>query len=429
VTTSGEAPRTLDEWLSYLERQHPQTIALGLERVQRVSTLLGLKPTFRVITVGGTNGKGSTCAMFESILQHAGYRVGCYTSPHLLRYNERVRIDAREASDEALCRAFAQIEAARGGVPLTYFEYGTLAALLIFAAAGIDVAVLEVGLGGRLDAVNVLDTDCAIVTTVDIDHTDYLGDTREKIGFEKAGIFRPHRPAICGDPSPPATLVEHARAIEADLLLSGRDFGFEASARQWQYWGPGGRRSGLPYPALRGAHQIANAAACITALDRLRPVLPVAAQDIRSALVEVEVPARFQVLPGRPQVILDVAHNPHAARALANNLAEMKGRGRTFAVFSMLRDKDIAGVIEALKPHIDQWLVAPSEGPRGADAQYFVQALSRAGVTAPVAAFVDVSASWDAARDLAGEDDKIVVFGSFLTVSSFLRERTRAALV
>jgi len=418
-------PVTLAQWLEYLERLHPQAIAMGLDRVSGVARALGISPAFKIITVGGTNGKGSCCAMLEAILLHAGYRVGCYTSPHLLRYNERVRIGGSEVVDDDLCRAFARIEAARGGTTLTYFEFGTLAAMLCFTNAGVDVAILEVGLGGRLDAVNIFDADCALVASVDLDHQDYLGDTREAIGFEKAGIFRGARPAICAEADPPASMVAHAREIGADLMVIDRDFGYVAEAQQWRYWGPAGRRHGLPYPALRGVFQLSNAAACLTALDSLRGSLPVTAQDLRGGLLQAEVAGRFQVLPGRPLVILDVAHNPHAARALAANLASMPAGGRTLAVFSMLKDKDINGVVAAVKAHVAHWFLASAGGARGASAAFLAAALARAGVTAPADEFPDVVAAWHAACESAADNDKIIVFGSFLTVAAVMRERQR----
>jgi len=396
---------------------------MGLERVSEVARALAIIPSFPVITVGGTNGKGSCCTMLEAILVAAGYRVGCYTSPHLLRYNERVRIGGVEADDDTLCRAFARIEAARGKTTLTYFEFGTLAAMLAFVEAGVDAAILEVGLGGRLDAVNIFDADCALVASVDIDHQDYLGDTREKIGFEKAGIFRASRPAICADADPPASLVAHANSIGADLILIDRDFGYVAETAQWRYWGPAGKRYGLPHPALRGAFQLGNAAACITALDCLGARLPLTAQDVRNGLLQAHVAGRFQVLPGRPLVILDVAHNPHAARALAANLATMPAGGRTLAVFSMLNDKDIAGVAAAVNPHVTHWFVASSAGPRGTSAAQLARQLTCAGVTAPIAEFADVASAWRAACELAADNDKIIAFGSFLTVAAVMAER------
>ncbi len=399
---------------------------MGLERVLDVRQALALVPRYPVFTVGGTNGKGSCCAMLEAILLQAGYRVGCYTSPHLLRYNERVRVGGDEATDEALCRAFAQVEAARGETQLTYFEFGTLAAMLVFADARVDTAILEVGLGGRLDAVNAFDADCALISSIGIDHVEYLGPTREAIGFEKAGIFRGGRAAVCADANPPTTVIAHAREIGARLLVLDRDFGFNADHAQWQYWGPGGKRYGLPHPALRGRYQIANAAACITALDEQRARLPVTAQNIRSGLLQTELPGRFQVLPGRPMVILDVAHNPQAATELAGNLERMPAAGETIAVFAMFKDKDIGGVARAMRERVTRWLVAASDGPRGAGAQWLSAELARAGITAPIICHDNVAAAWHMACKQAGENDKIIVFGSFLTVSAVLRERQRA---
>ena len=423
AAASGALPLTLADWLGHIERVHPQAIEMGLDRVVAVKQALGLAPSYPVITVGGTNGKGSACAMLEAMLDHAGYRVGCYTSPHLLRYNERVRVSRREASDAALVSALDAVEAARGEIPLTYFEFSTLAAAWVFAQARVEVAVLEVGLGGRLDAVNAFDADCALIMSVDLDHLDYLGATRESIGLEKAGIFRKGRPAVCADACPPSTLTEHAANIGAGLLLAGRDFGHETRAQQWRYWGPRGERHGLPHPALRGNHQIANAAACIAALDTLRERLPVSANDIRAGLVDAENPARFQVLPGRPAVILDVAHNPAAASALAQNLARMPSAGRTLAVFAMLKDKDISGVIDAVKNRIDAWFVAGTEGPRAADASAVRAELARAGVLDTVSTCANVVDAYAQACDQAAENDRILVFGSFYTVAAIMAVR------
>lgn len=417
-------PVTLEQWLEYIERSHPQTIALGLDRVANVSAALRLTPAFSVITVGGTNGKGSACAMLEAILCHAGYKVGCYTSPHLLRYNERVRVDRREASDTRLAHAFSEVDAARGATPLTYFEFGTLAAAWLFVEERVDVAVLEVGLGGRLDAVNVFDADCALVMSIALDHMNYLGTTREQIGYEKAGIFRAGRAAICADRDVPQSVSRHAADIGARLLALGCDFGYEADPAQWQYWGPHGKRYGLPHPSLRGASQLSNASACLTALDVLRDRLPVTMDDIRAGLLQAENPGRFQVLPGRPVAILDVAHNPHAAAALAANLAQMGPCRNTIAVFAMLRDKDIVGVIDAVKTRIDHWFVAGIDAPRGADAAVLVQALHAAGVAAPVTRCISIPAGYAQACELATENDRILVFGSFYTVAAVMRARS-----
>jgi dihydrofolate synthase/folylpolyglutamate synthase len=426
----GEAnlPVTLAGWLALLEQRHASPIQLGLDRVQRVRAALGAGPAAVVITVGGTNGKGSTVAMLESILRAAGYRVGCYTSPHLLQYNERVRIDGREASDEALVAGFAAVEAARGDTPLTYFEHGTLAAWETFRAAAPDVIVLEVGLGGRLDAVNVFDPDCAIVTSVAMDHMDYLGHSREDIGFEKAGIFRAGRPAVCGDPQPPASLRAHAEAIGAPLWISGRDFGFGGDRQQWGYWryaappaqGALAKRGGLAYPALRGANQLLNAAAALTALELLRERLPVSMQAIREGLMHVEVPGRFQVLPGRPAVVLDVAHNPQAAGVLAENLGSMGFYPETWAVFGMLADKDVEGVLERMRGRVDRWLLADLPGPRGLRAFALRDRFEALGFEGEVRCFASPAEAFAAARKGAAEGDRIVVFGSFLTVADVL---------
>lgn len=417
------SPRTLDEWLAFVERQHPQAIALGLERVAEVRARLGLEFDCPVFVVAGTNGKGSTCAMLEAILRAGGYRTGLYTSPHLLRYNERVRVAGVEASDEALAEAFAAVEAARGGVALTYFEFGTLAAAWLFARARLDAVVLEVGLGGRLDAVNAFDADCALLTSVGLDHTEHLGPTREAIGREKAGIFRAGRPAVVGDPQPPASVLEVATACGARLLRYGHDFGARAERTQWLYWSRSGRRAVLAYPALRGAVQLRNAACAIAALETLRERLPLGLEAVRAGLADAKPPGRFQVLPGRPRIVLDVAHNPQAAEVLADNLAATVAAGCAIAVLGMLRDKDIAGVARALAPRIDRWHLASLAGPRGAPAATLAEALAAAGVRAhAIASHANVADALAAARAEAGADDTIVVCGSFLTVAAAMAE-------
>lgn len=413
--------RTLAQWLDYIGRQHPDAIALGLDRVREVLGRLDAAIACPVITVAGTNGKGSVCAMLESILQASGRRVGLYTSPHILRYNERVRIDGREVGDQPLSDAFARVEEARRGIPLTYFEYGTLAALRLFADQAPDALVLEVGLGGRLDAVNVLDADCAVITGVALDHMDYLGATREDIGREKAGIFRPARPAVVADPDPPASVQEAAQHVGAHLLRLDQEFGYREHPGQWDYWGPGGRRAALAYPALRGARQVRNAAAALAALDALRERLPVSMQDVRRGLAEVTLAGRFQVLPGRPRIVLDVAHNPEAAQALAANLGASGFAAQTIAVFGMLRDKDVAGVVRQIAPCVTRWHLASLGGPRGASADDLARALAAEGVPAPRVAHPNPAAALQAARREAGENDKIVAFGSFLTVAEVMQ--------
>jgi dihydrofolate synthase/folylpolyglutamate synthase len=423
-------PATLSDWLALLESRHAEVhIDMGLDRVRAVKQAMDLKFSCPVIMVAGTNGKGSTCAMLESILLRAGYKVGLYIKPHFLDFNERARVGGALASDAALVASFKVVEEARGEIDLTYFEFTTLAIMHLLANAGVDVAILEVGLGGRLDAVNVIDADVAIVTSVDIDHTDYLGTTREQIGFEKAGIFRPGKPAICSDPVPPRSLVAHAEAIGADLWLLGRDFNYSGDKQQWNYGGRGQRRNSLAYPSLRGANQLLNASAALAALEVLRFELPVGAQDVRTGLVLVELPGRFQVLPGRPTVILDVAHNPHAASALAQNLGNMGFHPYTYAVFGIMQDKDIDAVIAPMAQYVDHWCVTDLPSPRsaaGSDLAARIAALP-AGDAKPedrsVAAFADPAQAFANALSRAGENDRIVVFGSFYTVAGVMAAR------
>ena len=413
-----------------LETRHSETqINMGLDRVQAVKARMQLAFTCPVIMVAGTNGKGSTCAMLESVLLRAGYKVGLYIKPHFLDFNERARVQGELASDEQLVASFNAVEAVRGDTPLTYFEFTTLAILHLLSQANLDVAILEVGLGGRLDAVNVIDADVAIVTSVDIDHTDYLGDTREAIGFEKAGIFRPGKAAICSDPVPPQSLIDHATAIGADLWLMGRDFNYSGDKQQWNYGGREQRRNSLAYPSLRGANQILNATAVLAALEVLRLKLPVGAQEVRTGLVTVELPGRFQVLPGRPSVILDVAHNPHAAAALNQNLGNMGFHPYTYAVFGSMHDKDIDGVLAAMSEHVDHWCLAGLPSPRAATASELAAKVQIMLEDKPdssehtVSIFDDPAQAFANAMSRAGENDRIVVFGSFLTVAGVMKAR------
>ncbi|TSA12702.1 MAG: bifunctional tetrahydrofolate synthase/dihydrofolate synthase [Betaproteobacteria bacterium] len=419
-------PKNLAGWLAYIEQQHPQAIALGLERVVRVRDALGLAPCLPIITVAGTNGKGSTCAMLEAILRAAGFRVGLYTSPHLLRYNERVRIAGREADDAELVSAFTRVESARsavgGDTRLTYFEFGTLAAIDLFLRSAADVLVLEVGMGGRLDAVNAFDADCAVLTSIGMDHMDYLGATRDAIGYEKAGIFRAGTPAVVADPTPPESVLAHAQTIGARLIRIGQDFGYERESCLWSFWGPSGRTTGLALPALPGAIQLQNACAALAALDTLRDRLPVTPHALRQGLAAVELPGRFQMIPGAPQLVLDVAHNPQAAAVLAQNLADLGLNSGTTAVFGMLRDKDIAGVVSLLATQIDRWYVCTLAPPRGARASDLAQALRQAGVHA-VREFENPVKAYAAACSGAAENDRIVVFGSFHTVADVMAFR------
>jgi dihydrofolate synthase / folylpolyglutamate synthase len=429
-------PNSLADWLAYLESLHPKTIALGLERVAQVKQRLNLNHDFPVITVGGTNGKGSVCAMLESILHDAGYRVGCYTSPHLLHYNERVRIAKQQASDAELCASFEKIEQARVGrvsnrqedvglksdlqIPLTYFEFGTLAAMQCFIERKVDVAILEVGLGGRLDAVNVFDSDCAVIASVDIDHTDYLGDTREAIAYEKAGIMRGGKVAICADVDLPQAIRDQARKVGAGLWRIGDEFGFRQHQGQWDYFSKLATRNALPYPALRGAFQLNNASAALAALDVLKDSLPVSMEAVRRGLGEVQLAGRFQFVPGKPTLILDVAHNPHAARSLAQNLASLPPCPHTYAVFAMLKDKDMAGVVAALGPLVDTWLVAGIDAPRGAAAGELEHAVRQCLVQGDILAFKSIAEALRYACNAAGENDRIIAFGSFYTVAEVM---------
>ena len=424
-------PVTLADWLALLESRHFKTIDMGLDRVVQVKERLQLQFTCPVIMVAGTNGKGSTCAMLESILLRAGYKVGLYIKPHFLDFNERARINGESASDAALIASFEAVEAQRGDISLTYFEFTTLAIMHLLAAAKLDVVILEVGLGGRLDAVNIVDADVSIVTSVDIDHTEYLGDTREKIGFEKAGIFRAGKAAICSDPVPPQSLIDHANAIGADLWLLGRDFNYTGDKQQWNYGGRGQRRNSLGYPSLRGANQLLNASAALAALEALRQELPVSAQEVRSGFVMMDLPGRFQVLPGQPLVILDVAHNPHAAATLAQNLDNMGFHPYAYAVFGAMLDKDIEGIVTQLKTRIDHWCLTALPLPRAATGEQLKERLLEAGVhpedgpnaESSIMSFDSPAEAYANALSRAGENDRIVVFGSFLTVAGVMAAR------
>ncbi len=427
---------TLDEWLAHCERLHAVPIDMGLDRVQAVRERLGLPlgggqgPV--VFTVAGTNGKGSTCAMLESILHESGYRVGVYTSPHLVRFEERCRINTQQIEASALLPHFEAVEVARGDVSLTYFEFTTLAILHALSLSGLDAVVLEVGLGGRLDAVNIVDTDCAVITSVDIDHVDFLGPDREAIGREKAGIMRAGRPAVVSDPVPPRSVVEHAEQIGADLWLSGRDHNVSGDKQQWAWAGRGRRYAGLAYPALRGANQLINASGVLAALQAVRDRLPITAQAVRVGLARVELPGRFQIVPGQPTLVLDVAHNPHAAAALAQNLDQMGFFPRTVAVLGAMRDKDIAQVVTKLLPLVDVWCCADLPTPRAATAAELKEAIDAelaackaAGRVLPGEVRVSLHPSPQDALDaaVAGSDpaDRIVVFGSFFTVGGVLQ--------
>jgi dihydrofolate synthase / folylpolyglutamate synthase len=423
VNHSAANPTSLAQWLTYIEALHPKSIAMGLDRVRDVTNRLNLSTNCPTISIAGTNGKGSTCAMLESIYLNAGYRVGAYISPHLIRYNERVRVNQQEVSDASLCEAFSAIEAARGNVVLTYFEMGTLAAVWHFAQVKLDVVILEVGMGGRLDAVNVFEPTCAIVTSVDLDHMDYLGDTREKIGFEKAGIYRKDTLAICGDDDPPKSVIDFANEIGADLRLINHDFNVIKKPGGWQYVTKEEVLS-LPLLALQGDFQLNNAACAICAVQNLNHLLPVDLSSIGSALESVKLLGRFYTLSEAPKVIVDVAHNPQAAKSLAQNLAHNPCSGRTIGVFAMLADKDIAHVILELSSYISIWYLADTNNLRGAkakDLQIYLQSETENGLTK---CFENVASALRAACLEVRKNDRIIVFGSFYTVADAIEVLT-----
>jgi len=414
---------TLDQWLSWQETLHPSEIDLGLDRVSQVLSQLELDhPDFTVVTVAGTNGKGSSVAMLQSILMECGLRVGAYTSPHLLRYNERIKINGQPVDDKALCESFERVDQARSEVSLTYFEFGTLAAIDILQRAGVEIAVLEVGLGGRLDAVNVLDADVALITAIDVDHENWLGNDRESIAREKAGIMRTGRPAICSDNNIPASLIAYAQELGAELHLLGRDFDIKPRQTSWEWKGMNQKYSDLPYPSLTGDFQLNNAAGVVAVLKLLKKQVPVLSamseQELSRGLVNVQLPGRFQVIQGTPLQILDVAHNPQAAWELAKNLSRLPIEGKTRAVMAMLADKNIVGVVDQLTDEVDIWYLAPLNVPRAATLDQLESALSGQVIKR----FENPEKAYQAAKADSEEKDRIVVFGSFYTVAATLSQ-------
>ena len=411
---------TLDEWLEWQLTLNPTEIRLGLDRVGAVWKKIHPAPiTAQVITVSGTNGKGSSVAFLREILTASGYRVGCYTSPHLSRYNERILVDGQEAADGAICGAFEVIDQMRGEIPLTYFEFGTLVALLLFCKADLDVIILEVGLGGRLDAVNIIDADVALITTIDLDHMDWLGNTRETIGYEKAGIMRPGRPAIFAGENVPDSVLRHAREIGCPLFLAGRDFSFSSTEQSWEWQAGSSKRHSLPLPTLRGRFQLNNAAAVLMVLEQVKNRLPVDQQGVRSGLLSAKVPGRFELVGKEPVVILDVAHNPEAARALSANLGDMYCAGESVAVFSMLGDKDIDQVVATMSGVVDRWHICPLSTQRAAGIEELQTSLQRSGISpGKISVFPDCVAALAAARDCAGPQGRVVAFGSVYLVGA-----------
>ncbi len=446
---------TLEDWLAYVERLHPKSIDMGLDRVRAVADRMGLKFECPIITVAGTNGKGSTCAMLEAILMEAGYRTGVYTSPHLVHFEERCRVRGDIVSATDLVANFARVESARcqegSEISLTYFEFTTLAILQLLADAKLDVVVLEVGLGGRLDAVNILDADCAVITSIDLDHMEFLGADRESIGLEKAGIMRPGKPVVVSDPVPPQSILDHAARLGADLWRFGHDFNFSGDKLQWSWVGRadagpaqgsttplGGsaareaasvgakafrRYAGLAYPALRGANQLVNASGVLAALTAVRDLLPVTAQSVRNGLSLVELPGRFQIIPGQPALVLDVAHNPHSVAALTENLDAMGFYPCTHAVFGAMADKDVAPMLARVGPLVDKWYFTGLPTPRAATGEALKGKweASNTRTDATANAYETPELALAAAVAAANPADRIVVFGSFYTVGGILK--------
>jgi dihydrofolate synthase / folylpolyglutamate synthase len=413
---------TLQEWLAYCESLHPTAIDMGLERVRAVAERMILRFECPVITVAGTNGKGSTCAMLEAILQQAGWRTGVYTSPHLVHFEERCRIHGETVQAQALVPHFKRVEAARREISLTYFEFTMLAITSLMAESKLDVAILEVGLGGRLDAVNIIDTDCAVITSIDLDHQALLGNDRESIGREKAGIMRTGKPAVVSDPMPPQSVIDRATEIGADLWTLGRDFNFSGDKQQWAWAGRGRRYAGLAYPALRGANQLLNASGVLAALESLRDKLPVTAQAVRNGLALVELPGRFQIVPGQPVLVLDVAHNPHSVAALAANLDAMGFYPTTHGVFGAMADKELGPMLAKMGPLVDRWYFTDLPTPRADSAAHLEAQWQAQEKRRDVAASTHANpmAALQAAVAAADPADRIVVFGSFYTVGGVL---------
>lgn len=420
--------KNLSEWLAYCEQLHPKNIDMGLERVRLVAQRMDLHLPCTVITVAGTNGKGSTCAMLESILMQAGYRTAVYASPHLVHFEERLRLQGQSVAADLLTQGFSRVEAARTAraeaVSLTYFEFSTLAILDVMRTQPLDVAILEVGMGGRLDAVNIIDPDCAVITSIDLDHMEFLGNDRETIGFEKAGVMRTGRPVVVSDPMPPQSVLDHALEIGADLWRVGRDFNTRGDPQQWEWAGRGRRYSGLAYPALRGANQLVNAAGVLAALAALRDKLPVTAQAIRNGLAMVEFTGRFQIIPGTPSLVLDVAHNPHSVAALAANLDAMGFFPRTHAVFGAMGDKDLGPMLARMSALVECWYFTDLPTPRAATGAELLQRWQAQNTRKDVNAKAYSSPQLALQEALLGADptDRILVFGSFYTVGGVLQQ-------
>jgi dihydrofolate synthase/folylpolyglutamate synthase len=411
----------LDQWLNWQLDLHPSEIELGLLRVAAVwHRLVPRGLSCRVVTVAGTNGKGSCVAMIDAVYRRAGYRVATYTSPHLVRYNERIKLDGVAVDDRSICEAFEAVDRARDNVTLTYFEFGTLAALYLFAQDAPDLVVLEVGLGGRLDAVNIIDADLAVITTIDIDHKDWLGETRDEIGREKAGIMRPQRPVVLADPAMPDSLFEEAERLGAEVLAAGADYTWNETPQGWCWHGPDGVSFDLPLPALRGSGQLQNAAAVVMACQRLKHDFVMPESALSKGLAEVRLPGRLHLLPGKPLLLLDVAHNRQSVEGLAAFLDQIAPRARIQAVFGLLHDKDPASVADIMAGRVDGWHLTDLAGNRGRSSVELAGALRSAGIVTPIHTYADVVAAFQSAFTSAQESDLILVFGSFLVVGEVM---------
>ena len=416
--------RTLTEWLEWQEQLHFSSIDLGLDRVQAVAEQMQLETLdMPVVSVAGTNGKGSSVAMLDSIYRQAGYSTGCYTSPHLIKYNERICINGVQATDEDICEAFTAIDKARGEISLTYFEFGTLAGAYLFRKYNVDVTIFEVGLGGRLDAVNLWDADISIITTVDIDHVAWLGNDREQIGVEKAGIMREGKIVVCGDTNPTESMASEAVRIGAKLLQQGKDFSWRKSkdGQTWKYVDTHRNAYRFPLPKLRGDFQLNNAASVITAILDLNPVLPVSNLHIKNGLLDAQVTGRLQKFGDNPELLADVAHNPQSAQALASYLKNNPVKGQTVAIFSALVDKDLEGIINPLKEYFDAWHLITLEGPRAQDPQILSDKLQAVGISAPIECHKDTTNVIKTLQMTMNSEDRVVAFGSFLVVSAYIQ--------
>ena len=416
---------SLTDWLDWQEGFHPRTIDLGLKRVSAVYKALNpstVKPL--TITVAGTNGKGSCIAFLEAFYRSQGYKVGTYTSPHITEYNERIKIDGKPVSNNLICQAFDRIDTQRNDTSLSYFEFGTLAALDIFWRSELDIQLLEVGLGGRLDAVNIIDPDVALITSICIDHIDWLGETREAIGFEKAGIFRPDVPAVMGDINPPKSMIENAKEKNTPLLRINHEFSFKKNGNNWDWFSNYNNQhsyKSLPSPALKGEHQLSNAATSIMAVTALQNSLPISEDSIRKGLQTTTLKGRFQLIEGDIPILLDVAHNPHAVNALLNYLNESFSGKIIYAVFSMMKDKDIKGVIEIINPVVNQWFISPLSNPRTASQTLMGNCFKTHQIDNASFGYKDFSEAFNDAKSHAKKGDLILIFGSFFLVSEYFK--------